>query len=181
MGANPRPSPPGSLPERAPPSADLPCTSGAPRAAAPDRGAAHFRLRVAACTLLGLGAGLRLPPLRRASGREGELGRTPEGGGRAASELAGPRGGRRGPGSARQRERAARCPRARGGHRPGHSLSGPRSSRVRGGGVTRLHPWPAAASLETEERRSPLVTQVLWAVPTVSRDLSSASQARSDK
>lgn len=41
---------------------------------------------------------------------EGELGRTPEGGGRASAELAGPRGGRRCPGSARQRGRAARCP-----------------------------------------------------------------------
>lgn len=41
---------------------------------------------------------------------EGEWGRTPEGGGRASSELTGPRGGRRGPGSARQRGRAARCP-----------------------------------------------------------------------
>lgn len=40
---------------------------------------------------------------------EGELGSTPEGDGLASSELAGPRGGRTGPGSVGQRGRAARC------------------------------------------------------------------------
>lgn len=44
-------------------------TSRAPRAAAPDHGAAHFRPRIAARALLGLAAGLRLPRLRRASER----------------------------------------------------------------------------------------------------------------
>lgn len=128
--------------ERAPPSTDLPRTSRAPRAAAPDRGAAHFRLRVAARTLLGLGAGLRLPPLRRASGRE------------RVSWAGRPRGAGALPRSSQARGAGAEVPGAPDSEdaprgvpglaaatgRATHSLSGPRSSRVRGGGVSRLHP-----------------------------------------
>ena len=125
MDTNLRPSPPRSQPGRAGatehgPPAHLPRSSSG---RAGPRGGALPAARRRSHTA---GPRSRPAPPSAPAGlgeREGELGRTPEGGGRAASELAGPRGGRRGPGSARQRGRAARCPRARGGHRPGHSLT----------------------------------------------------------
>lgn len=143
MVANLRPSPPRSQPGRAGATErGPPAHLRAPRAAAPDRGAAHFRLRVAARTLLGLGAGLRLPPLRRASGRErvSWAGR-PRGAGALPRSSQARGAGAEVPGAPDSEDAPRGVPGLAAATGPAtHSLSGPRSSRVRGGGVSRLRP-----------------------------------------
>lgn len=108
VAGNPRPSPPqlagASATERGPPAhlrrLERPRRTAGRRTSGCASPLAHCWASEPACASLGSGG----------PQGEGEWGRTPEGGGRASSELTGPRGGRRGPGSARQRGRAARCP-----------------------------------------------------------------------
>lgn len=100
---------------------------------------------------------------------EGELGSTPEGDGLASSELAGPRGGRTGPGSVGQRGRAARCAGLAAATGPA-AHSGPRNSEVRAAVSPSCTPGPALSAGKRRSSGLHEVTRVLWDVPTVSRE-----------
>lgn len=117
--------------------------------------------------------------------REGEWGRTPEGGGRASSELAGPRGGRRGPGSAGQRGRAAWCPglavaAGLATHSQAHAAPAISKQKRRAASSASRTPGLTLPAWTLRSRWSPLVTQVLWEAPR-SAEIVICSQAPSDK